>query len=71
LALNGEEVSSTFGIRMSLPGTVNYPQQLLGYAICEINRDGLAEWRALIWFDPERKPLINSRIPDNSLPARK
>ena len=56
---------------MSLPGTVNYPQQLLGYAICEINRDGLAEWRALIWFDPERKPLINSRIPDNSLPARK
>ena len=24
-----------------------------------------------IWLGPERKPLIDSRIPDNSLPARK
>ena len=29
---------------------------------CEINPDGLPEWRPPRWVDPERRPLINNRI---------
>jgi hypothetical protein len=29
---------------------------------CTINRDGLPEWTPRWWIDPERKPIINSRI---------
>ena len=29
---------------------------------CEINPDGLPEWRPPWWVDRERKPMINNRI---------
>lgn len=29
---------------------------------CEINADGLPEWRPPRWVDPDRRPLINNRI---------
>ena len=29
---------------------------------CAINTDGLPAWRPPAWLDPDRKPLINTRI---------